>query len=186
MLDLKSIRAALMRPREQPAIEPEPVAAVAAILRDSPHGCEVLLIRRSEREHDPWSGHMAFPGGRREPSDATLLETAQRETLEEVGVDLRAHGALIGALEHVPTHRAGLVVASFVFELSQEVDLVPNREVAEALWAPLTPMRAGALDITYPYPHEGRTYPMPAYDVEGRIVWGLTYRMLRILFETIG
>src|SRR6476646_9126644 len=63
-------------------------AAVAAIMRERNGRAEILFIKRAERESDPWSGHMAFPGGRREPSDETLLHTARRETLEEVGLDL--------------------------------------------------------------------------------------------------
>src|SRR4051812_3842337 len=55
-------------------------AAVAAILRDAAEGPEILFIRRAEHPQDPWSGHMAFPGGREEPGDADLLETAIRET----------------------------------------------------------------------------------------------------------
>ena len=55
-------------------------AAVAAILRQAPSGLEVLFIKRAERDGDPWSGHMAFPGGRREPHDSDLYSTALRET----------------------------------------------------------------------------------------------------------
>src|SRR6478752_6570976 len=70
-------------------------AAVAAVLVPSPDA--VLLIRRAERAGDPWSGHMALPGGRREPEDADLVETARRETFEEVGLQL-ARSDLLGGL----------------------------------------------------------------------------------------
>ncbi|MGO9309711.1 MAG: NUDIX hydrolase [Spirochaetia bacterium] len=61
--------------------------------RDS---AEILFIKRAERAGDPWSGHLAFPGGRAEESDATLLDLAMRETAEEVGIDARQGGRVIG------------------------------------------------------------------------------------------
>src|SRR5512147_1099599 len=74
------------------------VAAVAAVLRQGTDGVELLFIRRAKRRGDPWSGHMAWPGGKREAGDAGLVACAVRETREEVGLDLQAHGELIGSL----------------------------------------------------------------------------------------
>src|SRR5512147_2036461 len=79
---------------------PEPLprqSAVSIVLREPASGPEVLFIRRSEREGDLWSGHVAFPGGRVEPGEGPL-EAAIRETEEEVGIDLRAVAERIGAL----------------------------------------------------------------------------------------
>lgn len=167
----------------------EPRAAVAAVLREGCEGPEALLIRRGERAGDPWSGHMAFPGGRHEPHDPDLLATALRETREEVGLDLTTARTL-GRLDDVETHLRGLVVRAYVFELAGDSAFadgpalaVPNAEVAEALWVPLSPMFRGERDTTFSYEHEGRAHRFPAYDVEGRVVWGLTYRMLQLLFR---
>src|SRR6185503_17634978 len=66
------------------------LAVVALVLREGLEGPELLVIKRSEAEHDHWSGHMALPGGRVEPEDESLLATAARETFEEVGLDPRA------------------------------------------------------------------------------------------------
>lgn len=160
-------------------------AAVAAILRDRAHGAEVLLIRRAAREGDPWSGHMAFPGGQRNSEDGDLLTTAQRETLEEIGLDLSLAGRLIGRLDSIPAvargRRINMAVTPFVFELLEESLLVLNEEVAEVIWAPLAPLARGELKTTIPYQFEGNELTLPAWDVEGRIVWGLTYRMLDAL-----
>ena len=74
----------------RPRVEDDPEllwAAVAIVLAPDPDA--VLLIRRAERAGDPWSGHMALPGGRYEPKDPDLLGTALRETVEEVGVALK-------------------------------------------------------------------------------------------------
>ena len=173
-------------------------AAVAAVLREGDAGLEVLLIRRAPREGDPWSGHMAFPGGRWEPRDLHLLDTARRETLEELGLDLEAHGALLGRLPEVrsPGHpRVPTVeVTPYVFELRGEPPplTLAAGEVAEALWAPLEPMITQTSAITHPWdyrPEAGGptiTLRFPAWDVEGRTVWGMTQRMLESLFELGG
>jgi 8-oxo-dGTP pyrophosphatase MutT (NUDIX family) len=160
-------------------------AAVAAVLRDGPTGAEVLLIRRATRQGDPWSGQMAFPGGQREPEDRDLLVTAIRETKEEIGLDLGANAKLIGCLESIQAIAKGrpiaMTITPFIFELVEEPPLSPNEEVAEVIWAPLAPLAHGELKTTFPYHHESGELNMPAWDVQGRIVWGLTYRMLNAL-----
>jgi 8-oxo-dGTP pyrophosphatase MutT (NUDIX family) len=179
---------------------------VAAILRDGPGGAEVLMIQRAERAGDPWSGHMALPGGRRDPADPDLHATAVRETREEVGIDLDADGALLGRLADreamVRSRRAGrdaprppgsrpptpsLMITPFVFALTREVPLVFDPgEVAEALWASLAAFARGEGAGILPYTHEGQLVELPCWTVQGRVVWGLTYGMLRTLLEVLG
>lgn len=165
-------------------------AAVAIVLRDVEDGPEVLLIRRSERIDDPWSGHMAFPGGREDPDDESLLATAIRETQEELGLDLSTSGRLLGRLGDLPAvargRRVGITIAPFVFELTGEVELAyrPD-EVAEAIWVPIDPLMHGRLHTTFELERDGQRTLSPAHDVDGRIVWGLTYRMLESLFALL-
>lgn len=183
-LDLTTIRRRLAAVDPRPSGEPR--AAVAAILREPIIARpEILLIRRAEHERDPWSGHMAFPGGRRDPDDATLEGTAVRETEEEIGLDLRAHGELIGRLDDVPTHKTGLVVRPFVFFVEDPPGLRPNHEVDEVHWVELRSLLEGDRDTTYLLDWNGAQHRFPAYQVGERAVWGLTYRMLQILFETL-
>ncbi len=164
-------------------------AAVATVLRPAPHDTEVLLIRRAEHAGDPWSGHMAFPGGRHDPGDTTLLSTALRETHEEVGLDLAAAAHLLGALPRIPAvargKRLGLAIAPFVFELERDAELRTNHEVSETLWAPLGPLLSGERDIQHAYEWQGQRVYLPAFDVDGHTVWGLTYQMLQVLFDRI-
>lgn len=178
------------RPVRQDSDDPEGErAAVAAILRPGPDAGEILFIRRAEREGDPWSGHMAFPGGRKDPSDASARETAVRETLEELGLDLNAHGELVTRLPGVQamTKRgpANLVVVPFVFVLRGDVELRPNHEVAEALWTPYGRLLRGEGKKPYPYEWGGIVHQLPSFDVDGRIVWGLTHRMLEIMADAL-
>lgn len=160
-------------------------AAVAAILRQAVGGLEVLFIRRAERDGDPWSGHMAFPGGRRAPADKDLLATAVRETLEEIGVDLERCAELVGVLDDQDaTGRSTarpLPTRPFVFELLSSPQMTPNHEVCEIFWAPVEPLLLGERRTSIDVQYKGESYTLPGWDVEGRVVWGLTYRMLSTL-----
>lgn len=180
MIHLDAIRSALAR--VSPSAGEEPQAAVAAILRQR-EGAEILFIKRAEHERDPWSGHMAFPGGRRDRGDATLERTAVRETLEEIGLDLETHGHRIAVLEDVPTHKTGLIVRPFVWAIDDPPPLVLNREVDEVHWVPIEPLMSGAYDTTFHLEWGGMKHAFPAYSVGERIVWGLTYRFLQIVFS---
>ena len=104
-------------------------AAVAVVLRQQGETPEVLFIERAQRSGDPWSGHMAFPGGRVETSDASARLAAQRETHEEVGVDL-APAEVLGRLDDLEGHRAAgaprLVVSAFIYHLPEPGPLSPN------------------------------------------------------------
>ena len=182
-----------LRARPPERIEGERVsgrAAVAAILRERlPGAPEVLFIRRAERPGDPWSGHMAFPGGKQEPGDPDLASTARRETFEEIGLPLDAHAELLGELDDVPAYArgqlTGMVVTPTVWLLRETPVLAPNHEVDEVHWASLPVLMSGELDTTIDYPWQGHTLRLPGYRVGERVVWGLTHRMLSILFERL-
>lgn len=191
--DLRSLVARLTC-LARPVASAEPVAraSVAAILRDAGpgHDAELLFIRRAERDGDPWSGHMAFPGGRSDAADASLVATAVRETREEVGIDLEAHGTLLAELPELHAiargRRTGLLITPFVFALEREAPLIFDpAEVAEALWAPFGALARREDAGTLTYELEGRAVELPCLRVQGRVVWGLTYRMLEMLFEAL-
>ncbi|HEX8907377.1 MAG TPA: CoA pyrophosphatase [Longimicrobiaceae bacterium] len=163
-------------------------AAVALLLRVAADGeVELLLIHRAEREGDPWSGHMALPGGRMQEEDADLAATAARETLEEVTIDVRAGGRLLGELDELAPRSApvpSIVVAPFVFHVPADVEPRPNHEVQVAVWVPVRELLHP--DAVTEYLHElaeGKTMSFPAFDARGYVVWGMTHRILSGFLE---
>ncbi len=182
-------RLAAHEPKRVPATEATRYAAVAAILRfDS--AAQVLLIKRAQHPQDPWSGHMAFPGGRKDDTDVDLLATACRETAEEVGLDLARSAQLVGRLDDVQAvsraRLVDLVIVPQVFVLHEQVVVaVDHGEVDEALWAELGPMMSGSCATVRPYVHRGTTLELPAFRVGQHVVWGLTYQMLQQLFAVL-
>lgn len=168
--------------RKADGFQPPPAgrhAVVAVLLRDSPAGAEVLLIRRAEHELDPWSGHMALPGGHGDAVDQSLVATAVREVSEEVGLDLLEHAELLGRLPEVVAHPASFSIFPVVFALQAGREPEANpAEVQEVVWATLEHLRSPAARSTHEVMVQAQRRRLPAFDVRGRIVWGLTYRIL--------
>jgi len=155
----------------------EPAAAVATVLREGPSGAEALFIKRAEREGDPWSGHLAFPGGKREPGDASLLATSIRETEEEVGLRL-VPGERVARLGDVRARTNGYRVAQFVFAIDDpDPPLVANAEVAATLWVPLARIEGDEGKETMTWNADGRTLVLPCVRLGEHVLWGMTYRM---------
>jgi 8-oxo-dGTP pyrophosphatase MutT (NUDIX family) len=157
---------------------------VAAILADSGDGNpEMLLIKRAKRDDDPWSGQMAFPGGRRESEDADLIETACRETLEETGI-LLDNAVVLGQLDDIRPLGPGLprlVVRPFVFLLPLKPDVMPNQEVDLHLWVRFAdlPELASSSKVAV----GDLAIDVPAFLVGPYVVWGLTERILNSFIE---
>jgi 8-oxo-dGTP pyrophosphatase MutT (NUDIX family) len=162
-------------------------AAVALVLRAT-DDVELLLIQRARHAHDPWSGHMALPGGRRAPGDADLAATALRETEEETGLPISRIGTLLGPLDEVAPLNPRLppiVVAPFVVQVPAACNLRPDpREVAAALWIPLAVLRDPATlgEIVVDLSDEG-SRRFPSFRYGDRVIWGLTYRILDQFLE---
>lgn len=186
--DVQRLRAALAR---RPGVTIDAtdgsrrLAAIALVLRPGTIGGdpELLMIKRAEAEGDPWSGHVACPGGRMEPGDHDLEQTAIRETWEETGVDLARDGRLLGALDDISPRTPVLppiIVRPFIAVVKPEVELVQSSEVAEAFWVPLTALRERAAWGTALLLVRGHGEREVAVFRHGNYtVWGLTERVLR-------
>ena len=178
------------RPRSIPGANLMNRAAVAGILRQPRRGdTELLFIRRADNPRDPWSGHMAFPGGRKEPDDPSLIATAERETREEIGLDLTTAGQTIGRMSEVIASARGrrlpLVITPYYYQLTQEPELTLNEEVAEVIWVPVPWLADTRNRGEMTWSMGGVPIPLPCYRYEGRVIWGLTLKMLDELLEAI-
>jgi 8-oxo-dGTP pyrophosphatase MutT (NUDIX family) len=163
-------------------------AAVAIALHEGDEGLEALFIHRAVRAGDTWSGQIAFPGGRREPSDADLLATAIRETHEEIGVDLTDVERL-GTLDDLHPRTPVLppvVVRPFVFALTTRPTITLNPEVQDAFWVPFRALQAPGVrgEITIDHPGIPRQV-LPAYSLGNRTIWGMSERILTPLISLV-
>ena len=165
-------------------------AAVALLVRPREQ-LELLLIKRAIHDRDPWSGHVALPGGRRDHNDADLIETAMRETDEEVGIMLPKVGVLVGTLDEVvpgTTRLPPILIAPFVFAVPTTTAATINaREVDAAIWVPLAALRdqRAASEILIELEGGSRTFPSLTYGEY--VIWGLTHRILTQFLEiTVG
>jgi 8-oxo-dGTP pyrophosphatase MutT (NUDIX family) len=156
-------------------------AAVTILLREAHDAAELLIIKRAEHPHDPWSGHLALPGGRADATDAHLIATAARETWEEVGIQLRLEEHFIGRLETLLPGNPRLPqieIAPLIAVAPTEVSLQLSEEVAEAFWWPVRALQENGLSEVYRFRHNETILKYPAYPSPGGPIWGITQRIL--------
>jgi 8-oxo-dGTP pyrophosphatase MutT (NUDIX family) len=130
---------------------------------------------------------MAFPGGRQDPTDASLAETAMRETREELGVELTA-GRMLGQLDDLAPRNPLLppiVIRPFAFVVAADVILVPNYEVAETFWVPLAALQHDDARAEHVMTINGARARFPGFRVHDHVVWGLTERIVRQLLTML-
>ncbi|WP_081759317.1 NUDIX hydrolase [Thioalkalivibrio sp. HK1] len=172
-------------------------AAVAIILAGDPSSFRLCFVERSHRQGDRWSGDMAFPGGWAKGPEEGLRAAAVRETLEEVGLDL-LQADFLGVMAPIPISRFDIDIGSIgacVFHLGDRcLDLRPDGyEIRKAFWIPDAHLNHPDNHIRF-YPrhrpplenHQGSSRSRPAIAFEGRLIWGLTYRLLARFYARIG
>ncbi len=177
-----SIRQPSLLQSENPA-----KAAVALILRFGTSGLEVLFIERAHHDGDPWSGNLGFPGGRLESFDAGPREAAIRETMEEIGLDLRT-ALHLGRMDDIATASIPVQVSCFVYLLNDSPRLRPNHEVRSTYWIPLKDISNPNRRMEAIVHFGGRKLVRPAIDVLGPgeiVLWGLTYRLILQFIELV-
>lgn len=178
-----------------PRIDTKPVkmcASVAVVLREVESDLEALFIRRAEHDADPWSGHLAFPGGRLDAEDKDARCAAERETIEELGVDLAdaTRARCLGQLSDVLGHAESIRVSAYVYGISGVPSLRLNHEIRDAFWTPLhhctDPRRQSMREFHY----LDRSMPLPTIrlleDDDAPVLWGITYKFLDDLMSKIG
>lgn len=173
-----------LRPREIPFRRRLTRAAVALIYRRTDEGkTEMLFIQRAHREGDPWSGHMAFPGGRLQPEDPTPRAAAERETWEETGLDLGRHGHFHARLSDLLTRQHNrwrpMVVTPYLYKWEGPRRVTLNHEVEKLVWVPLDYLAARENQSRIPWRTPLGTLQLPCCQYQGHCIWGLSYSMLQ-------
>ena len=157
-------------------------AAVAIMVRQGLDATEMLMIRRATREGDPWSGHMGFPGGRRDPGDPCNFSCVLRETEEEIGVDLGQWGTRLGELSDVNTgwraDRPEMLVTPFVFRVAELPELTPNHEVDDVVWVPLHFLMDHRNREPLAWEWKGQKMETDSYLYDSYRIWGLSLMMI--------
>ncbi|HXP36441.1 MAG TPA: CoA pyrophosphatase [Solirubrobacteraceae bacterium] len=146
---------------------------------DSPH--VVLTKRRDDlRRH---AGEVSFPGGRRDPDDADLSETALREAEEEIGL-ARGSVELLGELSPISTFATNYLIHPFVGQIAaRQRWAVSPREVDIVLELPLRELQESRTRT--PIERRGITFETDAYIPDGNVIWGATFRILENLLERL-
>lgn len=158
-------------------------AAVALVLAPGPD--RLLLIRRAERSGDPWSGHLALPGGRREPSDPDLLATALRETEEEVGFRASPRHPPVQLDDLAPSLLVlpAIVVRPWLLLVEAEPQLQLSEEVAATAWVPLERLLHPGTRQEADVETRGAVRRVPGYRLEEGFLWGMTERIVTPIVE---
>jgi 8-oxo-dGTP pyrophosphatase MutT (NUDIX family) len=155
-------------------------AAVALILREGEQGPEVLFIERAARDGDPWSGDIGLPGGKLEEEDVTPRRTAERETLEEIGLDLRG-SPYLGHLCDITGARLPVLVSCHVYGARDIAPFILSHEVRDLFWVSLADLDSPERHITAPFQFGGEFFVQPAIRLPqaGKpLLWGITYRFV--------
>ena len=180
-------RLAAHEPRIAPEPEVERRAAVTLVFRPSdgvPHG---LFVHRAEAEGDPWSGHMALPGGRADPDDVDLIATAQRELKEETGLTLQ-RAAFLGRLHDVrPKSRElpSIAVTPFVAWHEDPGEIRQNVEIQDHIWIPLDALRDPRHRSELRMEVRGAPRVFPTIEYRDYTIWGLTLSIVEDFLQVM-
>jgi len=186
-LTLATIRRAFAA--HQPAVlsADRPHAAVAMLLMAAQPAAEELFIVRAEHDHDPWSGNIGFPGGRMASDDADPRRTAERETREELAIDLTCADYL-GRLDDLYGATLPILVSGFVYAVASRPCLCANHEIADSFWLPLDRLLDPTRHRVEHFSYRGRMTSQPVVDLLGPgapLLWGITYRLLGNFFAIL-
>jgi 8-oxo-dGTP pyrophosphatase MutT (NUDIX family) len=160
-------------------------AVLVPVFRGGDGALRILLIRRSE--HGVHGGQLGFPGGKREPGDPSLLDTAFRETWEETGI-CRDRVEILQALPEVETLTTGYRISPFLARIEPPRGrLNLSKEIAEAIEVTVQDLsRPGAhAEDMDDFPAWTGPRPIPFFKVGPHRVWGATYRILQPLLPRL-
>jgi 8-oxo-dGTP pyrophosphatase MutT (NUDIX family) len=181
LLRLKEELASIRRSGDDEQVE----AVVAILLWDEPGvGLQTLLVKRAEREGDPWSGQIGLPGGRVKQRVESPRTALYREVEEEVGIRLEEVGVELGSLSvgH-PMRRIEMRVQPWVYGLRTKPKVSLGSEIADSFWVNVTELPSKMEMVEIAIRNEPRS--VESFVVDGKVVWGFTYRVLTELIPIL-
>ncbi|OZG71337.1 hypothetical protein BTA51_22050 [Hahella sp. CCB-MM4] len=145
----------------------------------------ILMVQRAERPDDPWSGDMAFPGGRQELSDRSHEATALRELHEEVGIHIDTLPDLHLNTVWTKSHNSfrPMAVHPFVFEVKKRTPFHLSHEATDAVWIPLSVFKTESRQY-FQWRVRGFSFKMPCFHYRKYRIWGLSLKMIENLLAT--
>ena len=155
-------------------------AAVALLLRDNNGQTEILLIKRAEHDTDPWSGDLGFPGGGIEVTDPSPRAAAERETWEEIGLQLDESNYL-GQSASLMGAYLSVHVSCFVYQVAVDAEFKLNGEVVSVFWIPLRTLLEPQRNRQMEFFYRGKKRKHPVIKLDewsDRPLWGITYRLI--------
>jgi len=185
------IREEIRKVLDPPGSSPDPgegllASAVLVMLCEQGEGHGIWFIRRTEYKDDAFSGHVAFPGGKKKQSDATLIDTAFREVGEELGFDTGEKVEILGEMDFVRPYTPSVrqyAVKPFVAMIDGEVEFVPNYEVSEFFCVPVSHLVNPKNRDVRERKREGKVINDYVFAYGNHIIWGLTGRILDEFFR---
>ncbi len=166
------------------------LSSVAIIIRNHEEIYEILFIKRSEREHDNFSGHMAFPGGINEKIDKTGLDTSIRETYEEIGIDLKKDGLFLGQFsDYRPVNPKSnhLIVSPYIFFLKNPTVKINlnQEEVVDTVWIDLKILLELSINSKRTTEKYNQEYQDYVFNYKGYNIWGMTGKILYMFINEL-
>lgn len=183
-LTIGRIRTALAGHHPQILAVDRPHAAVAMILTGADAAPQVLFILRARHDGDPWSGNIAFPGGRVDRDDDGPRAAAERETREELGLDLNT-GEYLGRLDDLYGATLPIMVSCFVYRIADLRPIATNHEIDRVFCFPLNELGAPGRHRTETFLWRDMPTTQPVVELlpPGEpLLWGITYRLLQSFF----
>jgi 8-oxo-dGTP pyrophosphatase MutT (NUDIX family) len=164
-------------------------AAVALILARIDSGYRMLFIERATHPGDPWSGNIGFPGGKVEKEDADTRHAAERETMEELGIDL-AKAKYLGRISDHDGAHLPVLLSCFVYGIVEEqIEFTISEEVKDVFWLTIEELTDSDSLGVHEFTFAGDRFESPCvrlpYD-DKPVLWGLTYRLVTEFLEKTG
>ena len=182
MSSIEQIRSRLSDPEPASSALSARRASVAIVLAGGSEARSVCFVERASRPGDPWSGDVAFPGGWAKHEDESLRAAAMRETHEEIGLALvdAHHVGDIAPMQISRFHSGIGILGASVFYVGETRPglRLEQREIAHAFWVPIAHLHHRHNRTVVHWSRSGPPRPRPAITVDGRVIWGLTYRIL--------